>query len=137
MFEMIDTLNFRVCNLTVPPELFVKETSKVVRYKLGTYTIETAKYYPVSRFVGSLSSRFSCSSYSAPGPEWMRRVLLAALTLRGSASRSVSRPTAISSGSSCLLLRCSEVATARRRLEGLEALAATTTGTDLDRYTCH
>lgn len=53
---MIDTLNFRVCNLTVPPELFVKETSKVVRYKLGTYTIETAKYYPVSRFVGSLST---------------------------------------------------------------------------------
>ena len=56
MFEMVDTLNFRVCNLTVPPELFVKETSKVVRYKLGTYTIETAKYYPVSRFVGSLST---------------------------------------------------------------------------------
>ena len=53
---MIDTLNFRVCNLTVPPELFIKETSKVVRYKLGTYTIETAKYYPVSRFVGSLST---------------------------------------------------------------------------------
>ena len=56
MFKMIDTLNFRVCNLTVPPELFIKETSKVVRYKLGTYTIETAKYYPVSRFVGSLST---------------------------------------------------------------------------------
>lgn len=53
---MIDTLNFRVCNLTLPPELFIKETSKVVRYKLGTYTIETAKYYPVSRFVGSLST---------------------------------------------------------------------------------
>jgi hypothetical protein len=56
MFEMIDTLNFRVCNLTLPPELFVKETTKAIRYKFGSYTIETAKYYPISRFVGSLST---------------------------------------------------------------------------------
>lgn len=56
MFKMVDTLNFRVCNLTIPPELFIKETSKAIRYKLGSYTMETAKHYPVTRFVGSLST---------------------------------------------------------------------------------
>ncbi|MFZ4059550.1 MAG: hypothetical protein ACOYKE_15505, partial [Ferruginibacter sp.] len=39
MFEMIDTLNFRVCNLTLPPELFVKETTKAIRYKFEVYQL--------------------------------------------------------------------------------------------------
>lgn len=53
---MVDTLNFRVHNLTIPPEHFAKELKGAIRYNFGGYSIETAKYYPVTRFVGSLST---------------------------------------------------------------------------------
>jgi hypothetical protein len=56
MFEMVDTLNFRVNNLAIPSVYFVKETTKGLRYNFGGYSIETAKYYPVTRFIGSLST---------------------------------------------------------------------------------
>ena len=53
---MVDTLNFRVLNLEIPPEYFVREMKNGTRYNFGGYSIETAKYYPVTRFVGSLST---------------------------------------------------------------------------------
>lgn len=53
---MVDTLNFRVHNLEIPAEYFVKEMKNSTRYNFNGYSIDTAKYYPVTRFVGSLST---------------------------------------------------------------------------------